>query len=125
MTAPKYQGENIMIKPELIFPTHSDIAVVVGGHAIFKNNNDKIPTLYAVHVALDKTIDTMLVKIPWNNETIPQIRTLRHTMLNSPNYLCGVTFDNLKIESYNFITKDGKHVSGYKATASGIKEIIP
>lgn len=114
-----------MIKPELIFPTHSDIAVVVGGHAIFKHDNDKIPTLYAVQVAMDKTIDTMLVKIPWNDETIPQIRTLKHTMLNSQNYLCGVTFDNLIIEKYDFITKDKKHISGYKATADNINQIIP
>lgn len=114
-----------MIKPELIFPTHSDIAVVVGGHAIFKNNNDKIPTQYAVHVALDKTTDTMLVKLPWNPDTIPQIRTLKHIMLNSPNYLSGVIFENLIIEKYDFVTKDGKRVSGYKGTATGIKEIIP
>ena len=40
-----------MINPNEIFPTHSDIAVVVGGHAIFKNRNDKTPTKYAVQVA--------------------------------------------------------------------------
>ena len=114
-----------MINPNEIFPTHSDIAVVVGGHAIFKNSNNKTPTQYAVQIAMDKTIDTMLVKIPWNDETIPKIKLLKITMLNSPNYLCGIKFDNLKIEYYNFITKDGKHVSGYKATATGIKEIIP
>ena len=45
-----------MINPNEIFPTHSDIAVVVGGHAIFKNRNDKTPTKYAVQVAQDKTI---------------------------------------------------------------------
>ena len=114
-----------MINPSEIFPTHSDIAVVVGGHAIFKDDNEKIPTQFAVHVALDKTPNPLLVKIPWNNETIPQIKSLKNTMLNSPNYLCGVTFVNLKIEYYDFVTKDKKHVFGYKATATGIKEIIP
>ena len=114
-----------MISPEQIFPTHSTVAIVTGGHAIFKDDNDKIPIQYAVHVALDKTPKPLLVKIPWNNETIPQIRNLKQTILNSPNYLCGATFDNLKIEYYDFITKDKKHVSGYKATADNISKIIP
>ena len=114
-----------MINPEKIFPTHSSVAIVTGGYAISKDKNSKIPTHFAVQVALDKTIDTMLVKLPWNPDTIPQIRTLKYTMLNSPNYLCGATFDNLKIEYYNFITKDKKHVSGYKATADNINKIIP
>lgn len=114
-----------MVNPSKIFPTHSDIAVVVGGHAIFKDDNDKIPTQYAIHVALDKTTDTLLIKIPWNRETIPQIKLLKNTIMNSSNYLCGVRFENLIIEKYDFITNDKKHVSGYKATATGIKEIIP
>ena len=114
-----------MIYPETIFPTHSDLAVAVGGHGIYMHSGDKKPTLYAVKVALQGTA-TMLVKIPYNQQTIPQIKKLQEAVVNSPTFVCGIRFENLVIRQYQFTDyKTNKISTGYTATATDILEIIP
>jgi len=114
-----------MIRLQTLSPTHCDIAVAVGGSAIFKNK-DKQPTQYAIRIALDKTPETMLVKIPWNETTIPQIRKLKAVTMDSPVFICGVRFENLTIRTYQYIDAKTKRIcTGYTGTADNIKEIIP
>ncbi len=114
-----------MIRLDTLSPTHCDIAVAVGGKAIFKNKDNQ-PTQYAVRVALDQTTSTMLVKIPLNADTIPQIQKLKTVTIESPVFMCGVRFENLQIRKYKYTdTKSKKICSGYTATADNIKEIIP
>ena len=115
-----------MIAPASIFPTHSDLAVAVGCRGIFDNPASKTPTRFAIRVALDKTTDTMLVKIPWNSLTIPQVETLKETLVASPVSVCGVRFENLHIKYYEYTDPKTHHTkSGYTGTATNISEIIP
>lgn len=110
-----------MISPESLSPTHSSVMVAMGGYGI--NFNGNIPTRFAVRVALDKTTDTMLVKIPYRKE---QIRQLMGTIRASPVHLCGVVFENLQIYHYEYIDSKTQTVHrGYSATATAIEKIIP
>ena len=109
-----------------ISPTHSDVAVAVGSYGILKQPSDKEPYIYAIQIALADTADIMLVKIPWNESTIPKIKSLKKTMLDNPYNLCGVRFENLEIRKYRFVDrKTGNIKEGYTATADNIFEIIP
>lgn len=109
-----------------ISPTHSDVAVAVGGYGIYKQPSDKAPYIYAIQIALAGTADIMLVKIPWNENTIPKIKSLKKTMLNNSYNLCGIRFKNLQIRKYKFTDrKTGNTKCGYTAAADNIIEIIP
>lgn len=110
-----------MISPESLSPTHSSVMVAMGGYGI--NFNGNIPTRFAVRVALDKTTDTMLVKIPYRKE---QIRELMATIRASPVCMCGVVFENLQIYPYEYTDPKTQTVrGGYTATATAIKKIFP
>ena len=115
-----------MIRLETLSPTHSDVAIAMGGKAIFQKQTDKQPVQYAIRIALDKTSDTMLVKIPWNADTIPQIQKLKTATMDSPVFMCGVRFENLNIRKCEYTDSKSKKICiGYTATADNIKEIIP
>ena len=115
-----------MIVDRNIFPTHSDVAVAVGSYGILKQPSDKEPYIYAIQIALADTADIMLVKIPWNESTIPKIKSLKKAMLDHPYNLCGIRFENLQIREYSFTNrKTGKTKSGYTAIADNIIEVIP
>lgn len=104
-----------MVRLQDLSPTHSDIAIVVGGRGKFKNPNDKTPESFIIQIALQGT-ETMPVRLPWNTDTKQQLSLLKQTILDSPVHVCGVRFDNLQIHQYNN--------SAYYATATNIKEII-
>lgn len=100
-------------------PTHTDIAVVVGGSAKY-SDNIKTPSGFGVEIARKGTSDTLTVMIPWNETTLPQIRKLKETVMNSHIFMCGVKFKNLVIRSYT----DKKGKTRYRATADNIEIII-
>ena len=115
-----------MVAPASIFPSHSDLAVAVGCRGIFDNPASKTPTRFAVRVALDKTTETMLVKIPWNPSTIPKTKNLKEMLVASPVGVCGVRFENLHIKYYEYTDpKTHQTKNGYTGTATNISEIIP
>lgn len=112
-----------MINVESLSPTHSNVMVAVGGYGIDFIGNT--PSRFAVRVALDKTTDTMLVKIPYNRNVLPQIQLLKKAVMSSPVFVCGVVFENLQIHHYEYTDPKTQTVRrGYTATATAIKEII-
>lgn len=110
-----------MISAESLSPTHSNVMVAVGGYGIDFIGNT--PTRFAVCVALDKTTDTMLVKIPYRKKQVGQ---LTGAIRASPVFMCEVVFENLQIHHYEYTDPKTQTVRrGYTATATAIKDIIP
>lgn len=115
-----------MISLKNLSPTHGDTAVAVGGYGIKRNQADKEPAAYAVRVALDGTADTMTVKIPYDRRTKANIGLFTKTIRASPFSVCGVVFENMQIRHYEYTDPKSKTVrSGYTATATNIKSVIP
>lgn len=107
-------------------PTHSDIAICLGGYPIPSPTSDTEPSGFAIRIALANTSETMLVKLPWNTETILKIKELKQILLQNPSFVCGITFENINIRSYRYTdSKSGKTNCGYTATATNILSIIP